>query len=105
MVEAKHEEKRDEHGFVSRQFVRKYLMPDQVDIDNVSSNISTDGVLTILAPLKEELKNTNEKVIKIEQTGKPALKPKENAQKEETTTTTTTTSSPETQQTTNVPIK
>lgn len=27
VVEAKHEEKQDEHGYVSRQFTRRYLLP------------------------------------------------------------------------------
>ncbi|KAG7206743.1 hypothetical protein KM043_000668 [Ampulex compressa] len=83
IVEAKHEEKRDEHGFISRQFVRKYLLPEQVDIEKVTSNISSDGVLTIAAPLKEELEKRNERKIKIELTGKPAIR--EEAKKTQST--------------------
>lgn len=30
VVEAKHEEKQDEHGFVSRQFTRRYLLPSML---------------------------------------------------------------------------
>ncbi|KAL2729531.1 hypothetical protein V1478_005821 [Vespula squamosa] len=93
VVEGKHEEKRDEHGFISRQFVRKYLLPNQADADKVSSNISTDGILTIMAPLKESLEKPNEKKIKIELTGKPAVTRKndekdvtEESNREETTT-------------------
>ncbi|XP_003701665.1 protein lethal(2)essential for life [Megachile rotundata] len=74
VVEAKHEEKRDEHGFISRQFVRKYLLPEQVDENELASNISSDGILTISAPLKKTEEKQNERTIKIEFTGKPALR-------------------------------
>ncbi|XP_015609637.1 protein lethal(2)essential for life [Cephus cinctus] len=74
VVEAKHEEKQDEHGWVSRQFVRKYLIPEQCDIEQVTSKLSVDGVLTIVAPRKDQQpKAENERTIKIEHTGKPAL--------------------------------
>lgn len=83
-VEAKHEEKQDEHGWVSRQFVRKYLIPEQCDIDQVSSSLSSDGVLSITAPRKDKPKTQNERAIKIQQTGKPAIqeKPQEKEKKE-----------------------
>ncbi|EZA57511.1 protein lethal(2)essential for life [Ooceraea biroi] len=76
IVEAKHEEKQDEHGWISRQFVRKYIIPEQCDVDQVSSSLSSDGVLSITAPRKEKLIVQNERSIKIEQTGKPAIKEK-----------------------------
>ena len=88
VVEGKHEEKKDEHGLVSRQFVRKYFVPEQVDIDHVKSSISSDGVLTLTAPVKELPESEKkEKVIPIEQTGKPAIressgKPKETTESE-----------------------
>lgn len=78
VVNAKHEERRDEHGFISRQFTRKYLIPEQCNLDQVSSKLSSDGVLTITAPRKEQPKAKGERVIKVEHTNKPALKPKEN---------------------------
>ena len=76
IVTAKHEEKQDEHGWISRQFVRKYLIPEQCDIDQVASKLSSDGVLTITAPRKDQPKLENERVIKIEHTGKPAIQSK-----------------------------
>lgn len=76
IVTAKHEEKRDEHGWISRQFVRKYLIPEQCDIDQVTSQLSADGVLSINAPRKDQKYVENERVIKIEQTGKPAMQTK-----------------------------
>lgn len=83
IVEGKHEEKKDEHGWISRQFTRKYLIPEQCDIDQVSSTISSDGVLSITAPRKELPKSEGERTIKIEQTGKPALKESGEGKKEE----------------------
>ncbi|KAJ8679697.1 hypothetical protein QAD02_015484 [Eretmocerus hayati] len=79
VITAKHEEKRDEHGWISREFTRKYLVPEQCDISKVESKLSSDGVLTIAAPKKQEPKAKNERVIKIEHTGQPAIKSKEAA--------------------------
>ncbi|XP_043259346.1 protein lethal(2)essential for life-like [Colletes gigas] len=76
VVTANHEEKRDEHGWISRKFVRKYTIPEQCDIDQVASKLSSDGVLTIIAPRKDQPKVENERVIKIEHTCKPALQTK-----------------------------
>ncbi|CAL7948314.1 unnamed protein product [Xylocopa violacea] len=82
IVTAKHEEKRDEHGWVSRHFVRKYMIPEQCDVDQVSSKLSSDGVLSITAPRKDQPKVENERVIKIEHTGKPAIQSKTNEQQQ-----------------------
>lgn len=70
VVTAKHEDKRDEHGWISRQFERKYLIPEQCDLEQVTSRLSSDGVLTICVPRKTE---NGGRVIKIEHTGKPAV--------------------------------
>ncbi|XP_063061644.1 heat shock protein beta-1-like isoform X2 [Engraulis encrasicolus] len=53
MVEiiGQHEERRDEHGFVTRSFTRKYTLPPQVDSDKVTSSLSAEGVLTVECPL------------------------------------------------------
>ncbi|KZC10002.1 PREDICTED: protein lethal(2)essential for life-like [Dufourea novaeangliae] len=83
VVTAKHEEKRDEHGWVSRQFMRKYLIPEQCDIDQVSSKLSLDGLLTINAPRKAQPKAENERVIKITFTGKPAIQGRAQQTKQE----------------------
>lgn len=75
IVEGKHDEKQDEHGWISRQFVRKYLVPEQCDIEKLQSTLSSDGVLTITAPRKVmELEEKKERIIKIQNTGQPALK-------------------------------
>ncbi|XP_034938258.1 protein lethal(2)essential for life-like [Chelonus insularis] len=74
VIEGKHEEKQDEHGFISRQFTRRYLIPEQCDIDQVSSKLSSDGVLTIIVPRKDQPKIEGERKINIEHTGKPAIR-------------------------------
>nr|ASQ43188.1 HSP20.3 [Choristoneura fumiferana] len=70
-IEGKHEEKPDEHGFISRHFVRRYVLPDDHDVDQVQSSLSSDGVLTITAPRKSE-GGKDEKPIPIQQTGQPS---------------------------------
>ncbi|MCI4394607.1 hypothetical protein PGIGA_G00170630 [Pangasianodon gigas] len=51
-VHAKHEDRQDDHGFVSREFLRKYRVPAGVDPASITSSLSSDGVLTITAPRK-----------------------------------------------------
>ncbi|CAK9826432.1 Protein lethal(2)essential for life [Anthophora retusa] len=80
IVEGKHEEKQDEHGWISRQFTRRYIIPEQCDIEQVTSTLSSDGMLSITAPRKDQPKEQSEKKIPIEQTGKPALKPQESSE-------------------------
>lgn len=82
LVEGKHEEKQDEHGFISRHFVRRYLLPQDHDINDVVSSLSSDGILTVTAP-KKSLKPTNtERVVPITQTGpaKPSVTSAESPQ-------------------------
>lgn len=52
IVEGKHEEKQDEHGYVSRHFKRRYLLPKDVDLDQIVSSLSSDGILTVSVPKK-----------------------------------------------------
>lgn len=66
-VEAKHEERPDEHGYVSRYFKRKYPFPEGFNADGIVSRLSSDGVLTIRAPKIQ--KGPQERVIPIIHTG------------------------------------
>ncbi len=50
VIEGKHEEKSDEHGQIERHFVRKVLLPKDVQADQVVSHLSREGVLTLSAP-------------------------------------------------------
>jgi len=52
VVDGKHEERSDEHGYISRQFTRRYKVPDNVDSASITSVLSLDGVLSIGAPKK-----------------------------------------------------
>lgn len=70
VIEGKHEEKQDEHGFISRHFIRKYILPDGHDINNVVCNLSSDGVLNITAPRVDQ--TAEHRKIPIEQTGIPS---------------------------------
>lgn len=79
VVEAKHEERQDNHGYVSRQFTRRYTLPEGYNIKDVVSKLSSDGVLTIQAPTVEKTDDGSKvRVIQIQQTG-PAI---ENVAKE-----------------------
>ncbi|XP_053618456.1 protein lethal(2)essential for life-like [Plodia interpunctella] len=82
VIDAKHEERQDEHGYISRSFSRKYPLPDGIDPDTVVSKLSSDGVLTITAPLKAPPKAENERIVPIVQTG-PVRKQVEHVGQEE----------------------
>ncbi|XP_973442.2 protein lethal(2)essential for life [Tribolium castaneum] len=79
-VEGKHEEKQDEHGFISRHFVRKYMLPKGHDVDKIESKLSSDGVLTITAP-RFDVSKEEHKSVPIVQTGQPS-KPVEQKKEE-----------------------
>ena len=66
IIHGKHEEKMDKHGWVTREFTRRYALPEECETNNVKSSLSPNGVLTIEAPKKrlEPLKD-NERVIPI----------------------------------------
>jgi len=69
IVEGKHEEKADEHGFISRHFVRRYQLPTGINPNDVSSTLSSDGVLTVTAPQKAQIQQNSERFVPITQTG------------------------------------
>ena len=77
LVEGKHEEKQDKngHGYVSRQFTRRYILPDDVDLEQLSSSLDAKGnKLTICAPKKKLQLDGSEKVIPITVGEKKQLK-------------------------------
>ncbi|KAI9557993.1 hypothetical protein GHT06_014746 [Daphnia sinensis] len=68
IVHAKHEERNDQYGTVSREFRRRVSIPQGVNPESVTSTMSPDGILTIMAP-KMMLEGSNERVIPITMTG------------------------------------
>lgn len=68
VVEGKHDEKQDEHGFISRHFVRRYVLPQDHDLDKVVSTLSSDGILTVTAPKKQSYSG-GERIVPITKTG------------------------------------
>jgi crystallin alpha B len=51
-VEGRHEEKQDEHGYITRHFVRRYVLPKDVHVEQVQCNLSSDGILSVAVPKK-----------------------------------------------------
>ncbi|KAI5639985.1 hsp20/alpha crystallin family domain-containing protein [Phthorimaea operculella] len=78
VIEGKHEERKDEHGFVSRQFKRRYALPEDCNPETVESRLSSDGVLTVTAPRASSGKD--ERVIPITHTGPVRRKAVEDSQ-------------------------
>lgn len=70
LVHAKHEEKQDEQGFVSRQFTRRYELPTGYKGEDVKSSLSSDGVLTITCAAPA-IENPDGREVPIQQTGLP----------------------------------
>ncbi|XP_050422555.1 alpha-crystallin A chain-like [Adelges cooleyi] len=74
VIDGKHEERSDEHGFISRQFTRRYKVPDNVDPNTITSKLSSDGVLSIVAPKKMIENNKEARSVPIVQTNEPSIK-------------------------------
>ncbi|XP_014480954.1 PREDICTED: protein lethal(2)essential for life-like [Dinoponera quadriceps] len=72
-IEAKHKDKPDRRGYVSREFMRRYLLPRGYDIDRLQPNLSSDGILTITAP-KLALPAPGERILPIKRSFFPAIR-------------------------------
>jgi crystallin alpha B len=66
VINGKHEERLDKHGWVQREFTRRYALPEGCQVEKVVSNLSSNGMLSIEAPKKPlpQLKE-NERVIPV----------------------------------------
>lgn len=69
VIMAEHEEKRDNHGLVSRKFVRRVKLPKDVNVDCLTCRLCFDGLLMIVAP--KMLKDETSRILPIKYTGKP----------------------------------
>ncbi|GFT80913.1 protein lethal(2)essential for life [Nephila pilipes] len=56
-ITAEHEERRGDSGYVARHFIRRFLLPDNVASENLSTHLSSDGILTVQAPLRDSVKH------------------------------------------------
>ncbi|RWS10191.1 hypothetical protein B4U79_14046 [Dinothrombium tinctorium] len=65
IVHGKHEERPDEHGYVKREFTRRYTIPEGVETEHMNSSLDSEGTLTITAPRKKLKTESNERVIPI----------------------------------------
>uniref|UniRef100_A0A1B0CLE0 SHSP domain-containing protein n=1 Tax=Lutzomyia longipalpis TaxID=7200 RepID=A0A1B0CLE0_LUTLO len=75
VVEGKQDEKEDEFGSISRNFVRRYRIPEEFNINEASSVLNADGILSIRVPLKAA--QSKERVIPIQKIGKTQEKDKQ----------------------------
>lgn len=73
VVHGKHEEKQDDHGYISREFTRRYELPKGFKVDDVTSSLSSDGILTLKCPHAPALEGSNVRQIQIQQTGPARL--------------------------------
>ncbi|CAG2120465.1 unnamed protein product [Medioppia subpectinata] len=65
-IHGKHEERTDSHGWVKREFTRRYALPEGCDAETVVSHLDSKGILKVEAPKKPlpQIKD-NERVVPI----------------------------------------
>ncbi|XP_034481671.1 heat shock protein 26-like [Drosophila innubila] len=84
VVEGKHEEREDDHGYISRHFVRRYALPEGYEADKVMSSLSSDGVLTVNVPKPQPIQDkSKERVVQIQQVGPALLNVKQNQEEKQ----------------------
>jgi len=70
-VDGKHDERADEQGFVSRQFTRRFIVPDEFDTDTIATYLDIEGRMTIVASKpKPPVDDSTERIIPIERVAK-----------------------------------
>uniref|UniRef100_A0A1A8HGM0 Heat shock protein beta-1 n=1 Tax=Nothobranchius korthausae TaxID=1143690 RepID=A0A1A8HGM0_9TELE len=72
-ISGQHEERKDEHGFISRSFTRKYTLPPTATLEKVTSSLSPEGILTVEAPLTHSAIESTETTIPVTVEKKPAV--------------------------------
>jgi len=73
VIEAKHPERLDEFGAISREFKRRYELPEGFDPKDITSSISSDGVLIVRAPPAAK-PGENVRHVQIHHTGIPHIR-------------------------------
>ena len=92
IVEGKHDERPDENGYISRHFTRRYEMPENIDLERMTSSLSADGKLSVEAPIKQSspkervipitIENEPQKTIENSEDGKETKETEESDQNE-----------------------
>ncbi|KAI1294854.1 Alpha-crystallin A chain [Halotydeus destructor] len=54
IIKGQHKERTDDHGFISREFTRRYLLPKDVEMDMMACSLSPSGVLGVSAPKRAQ---------------------------------------------------
>ncbi|MEQ2191722.1 hypothetical protein XENOCAPTIV_001691 [Xenoophorus captivus] len=49
-IQGKHGERQDDHGYISREFHRRYRLPSAIDQLAITCTLSADGLLTLTGP-------------------------------------------------------
>lgn len=73
LVHAEHKEKRDPIGHLSREFTRRYEVPDGFNVEEVTANLSSDGILTIEGQRKNPAVPGKFRVVPIQHSGPARL--------------------------------
>ncbi|XP_074839508.1 alpha-crystallin A chain [Carettochelys insculpta] len=58
-IKGKHSERQDDHGYISREFHRRYRLPSSVDQSSITCSLSADGMLTFSGPKVRSHMDTN----------------------------------------------
>ncbi|RWS27807.1 small heat shock protein p26-like protein [Leptotrombidium deliense] len=64
VIHAEHDERKDDIGYIKRQFTRRISIPADVELDKLSSTFRASGVLTVKAP-KRCSNDPSERIIPI----------------------------------------
>ncbi|XP_006894003.1 PREDICTED: alpha-crystallin A chain [Elephantulus edwardii] len=76
-IHGKHNERQDDHGYISREFHRRYRLPSNVDQSALSCSLSADGMLTFCGPKVQSGMDAShsERAIPVSREEKPSSAP------------------------------
>nr|P02501.1 RecName: Full=Alpha-crystallin A chain [Orycteropus afer]prf//0708219A crystallin alpha [Orycteropus afer] len=76
-IHGKHNERQDDHGYISREFHRRYRLPSNVDQSALSCSLSADGMLTFCGPKVQSSMDDghSERAIPVSREEKPSSVP------------------------------
>ncbi|XP_074088193.1 alpha-crystallin A chain isoform X1 [Macrotis lagotis] len=76
-IHGKHSERQDDHGYISREFHRRYRLPSNVDQASISCSLSADGMLTFSGPKSHANMDSShsDRSIPVSREEKPTLAP------------------------------